>query len=398
MKSTLLRSALCLVLMVIVTSSASLVAQTQFRQGDWLELLGKAKTENKLIFVDAYTTWCTWCKEMDKENFTDSIVGQFMNENYIPVRLDMEEGLGLKMAIKYRVNAFPTFLIFTSDGLLVRRIMGYRKKEQFLKELKEYLLPANHQPAIGVSQEWDLKYPEFYVKSFGKNGTRLNPDTAVVISWLDSQSDLFNEMSWSVLWRFHTNEKYQRHFLDHIKTYYDLYGSVEVQDKLESVYYRKLTAAIKSKKEEDFKQLLKDIDTYQRDNTFELKSQYELFYYEKTDNWAGFASTLEAFIKQKGYRDQTTYINNHCWTLYENAKDSVIIHSAATWMKNVTELEPSYMFLDTYAALLYKDKQYLEAEKTALMAIEAGKKENLPIRDTEVLLEKIKVAVAAMNR
>lgn len=396
MKSTLLCTALCLFFLVML--STALIAQTQFRQGDWLELLGKAKTENKLIFVDAYTTWCTWCKEMDKENFTDSIVGLFMNEHYIPVRLDMEEGLGLKMAIKYRVNAFPTFLVFTSDGQLVRRVMGYRKKDQFLKELNEYLLPANHQPAIGVSQEWNLNYPEFYVKSFGKNGTRVNPDTSVVINWLDSQPDLFNELSWSVLWRFHSNEKYQRHFLENINTYYDLYGSVEVQDKLESVYYRQLAAAIKSKKEENFKQLLKDIETYQRENVFEMKSQYQLFYYEKMENWAGFAATLETYIQQKGYQDQTTYINNHCWTLYEQAKDTTIIHSAVNWMKNVTDIEPNYMFLDTYAALLYKDKQFLEAEKIAAAAIEAGKKENSPIRETEILLEKIKVAVAAMNR
>jgi hypothetical protein len=129
-----------------------------------------------------------------------------------------------------------------------------------------------------------------------------------------------------------------------------------------------------------------------------MKSQYQLFYYEKMENWAGFAATLETYIQQKGYQDQTTYINNHCWTLYEQAKDTSIIHTAVNWMKNVTDIEPNYMFLDTYAALLYKDKQYLEAEKIAVAAIEAGKKENSPVRETEILLEKIKVAVAAMNR
>lgn len=391
MKKILLYSALCLVMLFVLP--ASLPAQTQFRQGDWLELMGKAKAENKLIFVDAYTSWCGWCKEMDKENFTDSIVGQFMNEHYIPTRLDMEEGLGLKMAIKYRVNAFPTFLVFNADGQLVRRVMGYRKKEQFLKELNDYLQPANQKPAIGVSQEWNLSFPDFYVKSFGKNGTRQNPDTTTIISWLDKQTDLFNELSWSVLWRFHSNEKYQQFFLDNIKTYLDLYGDVEVQDKLESIYYNKLTAAIKSKKEDDFKHLLTDIDKYQRENVFEMKSQYELFYYEKTENWSGFAATLGEYIQKKGYKDQTTYINNNCWTLYEHTKDSATVHTAALWMKNVTDLEPNYTFLDTYAALLFRDKQYLEAEKIATMAIEAAKKENVPFQETELLLEKIKAAI-----
>ena len=33
----------------------------QFETGSWKEVLQKAKQENKLIFVDLYTTWCGPC-------------------------------------------------------------------------------------------------------------------------------------------------------------------------------------------------------------------------------------------------------------------------------------------------------------------------------------------------
>ncbi|MBL7708461.1 MAG: thioredoxin family protein, partial [Chitinophagaceae bacterium] len=36
----------------------------QFQNLSWSQLLAKAKTENKLIFVDAFTTWCGPCKQM----------------------------------------------------------------------------------------------------------------------------------------------------------------------------------------------------------------------------------------------------------------------------------------------------------------------------------------------
>ena len=34
----------------------------------------EAKAQNKLIMVDVYTDWCSWCKELDKTTYTDKKV------------------------------------------------------------------------------------------------------------------------------------------------------------------------------------------------------------------------------------------------------------------------------------------------------------------------------------
>ena len=50
-----------LVLSVIILCgfTMSLLAQgIQFREGNWKEILEIAKKENKLVFVDNYTSWC----------------------------------------------------------------------------------------------------------------------------------------------------------------------------------------------------------------------------------------------------------------------------------------------------------------------------------------------------
>ncbi len=388
MKSTLLCAALSLLMFMVCLYP--LQSQTQFREGEWAVLLEQAKSENKLILIDAITTWCVWCKEMDKENFSDSLVGKLVNTHYIPVRLDMETGMGLRMAMKYRVKAFPTFLVFTPDGQLVERLTGYRKKEQFQGELTALLDTAQHHPIPGNSSDWDLAYPDFYMRSFGKNGARVQPDTAVVSTWLDQQADLFSELSWAVLWRFPASQKYQQHFLDHIQTYTQRFGQHEVNDKLESILYSRLVSAIKTRKPEDLEQLLAAVDTYMPREAFDLKIQYRMFYAEKTENWPAFANALSELVAQKGVASNATYINNQCWTIYEQVRDSAIVHAASEWMRSVTEVEPGYVFLDTYAALLFKDKQYALAEKVALQAIEAGTKEKLVTRETEILLEKIR--------
>ena len=66
------------------------------------------------------------------------------------------------------------------------------------------------------------------------------------------------------------------------------------------------------------------------------------------------------------------------------------IKKAIGWLKNVVSKSPVYANLDTYAALLYKDKQYNDAELYAKKAITAGKKTKDNVKGTEQLLEKIR--------
>ena len=54
------------------------------------------------------------------------------------------------------------------------------------------------------------------------------------------------------------------------------------------------------------------------------------------------------------------------------------------------ELDINYNNTDTYAALLYKDKQYVEALVVAERAVEIAKKEDDNCDETLALIEKIK--------
>lgn len=59
----------------------------------WLtfqEALKKQKTNPKKIFVDVYTSWCGWCKVMDKQTFTNPLIIDYINEHYYAVKFDAE--------------------------------------------------------------------------------------------------------------------------------------------------------------------------------------------------------------------------------------------------------------------------------------------------------------------
>ena len=42
------------------------------------------------IFIDTYTDWCGWCKKMDKETFTNSVISDILNNKFYPVKFDAE--------------------------------------------------------------------------------------------------------------------------------------------------------------------------------------------------------------------------------------------------------------------------------------------------------------------
>jgi len=104
-----------------------------FNSDNWKALLAKAKKENKLIFLDAYTEWCRPCIMMAKNIFTLNKVADFYNQHFINVSMDMEKGEGPAIGKKYKIGAYPTFLFIDGNGRVVHENDGYQEAEPFIK-------------------------------------------------------------------------------------------------------------------------------------------------------------------------------------------------------------------------------------------------------------------------
>ena len=55
------------------------------------EALEKAKIENKPIFLSIGYSSCHWCTVMEGEAFSDPLVAEYMNANFLPIKVDREE-------------------------------------------------------------------------------------------------------------------------------------------------------------------------------------------------------------------------------------------------------------------------------------------------------------------
>lgn len=128
----------------------------QFRSNTtWEQLQAEAKMQNKYIFVDCFASWCLPCRAMDKDVYSDSCVGQFINDRFISVKVQMDstkhDNDQIKkwyadahtLASQYRPTAYPSFLFFSPSGQIVHRGQGYKDIKNFLQLSAEALDSSN---------------------------------------------------------------------------------------------------------------------------------------------------------------------------------------------------------------------------------------------------------------
>ncbi|HRP89889.1 MAG TPA: thioredoxin domain-containing protein [Edaphocola sp.] len=133
----------------------------QFEEGTFAEVLTKAKKENKLVFVDVYTTWCGPCKMMAAQLFPAKEAGDLYNKNFINYKIDAEKGEGIEIAAKYKVEGYPTNLFLDADGKVLYRVMGAGDLKWFLNNAQ-----------IAIAESKDPMSIEEYGKQFANGNNK----------------------------------------------------------------------------------------------------------------------------------------------------------------------------------------------------------------------------------
>jgi thioredoxin-related protein len=81
------------------------------------EAAGKLQKERRPVLIDLYTTWCGWCRQMDKKTYSNKQVAAYLQEKFYPVKLDAEtravlswKGKEYRFNASYRSNEFAVYL------------------------------------------------------------------------------------------------------------------------------------------------------------------------------------------------------------------------------------------------------------------------------------------------
>lgn len=104
------------------------------------EAFEKARQEEKLLFVMAYTDDSQACLMMDKDVFNLDKVAVFYNKSFINLRINF--GRERDLVEKYGVSVYPSFLFLNGNGKRVYQAAGYMEADSFVDLGKEALKKA----------------------------------------------------------------------------------------------------------------------------------------------------------------------------------------------------------------------------------------------------------------
>ena len=134
-----MKSLISIVAFLMLSLTAFCQGGVNFEHITFDEALAKAKAENKLVFMDCYTSWCGPCKYMSETIFPQEKAGEFFNPKFVCVKFDMEKGEGPELGKKFGVRAYPTYLILRPDGSVQHKVVGGGDLEGFIARVEKGL-------------------------------------------------------------------------------------------------------------------------------------------------------------------------------------------------------------------------------------------------------------------
>ena len=110
----------------LAAESSPYLLQHQHNPVDWFpwgeEALGKARAENKPVFLSIGYAACHWCHVMEHESFEDDATAAYLNENFVSIKVDREERPDLDQIYMNAVTAitghggWPMTVFLMPDG------------------------------------------------------------------------------------------------------------------------------------------------------------------------------------------------------------------------------------------------------------------------------------------
>ncbi len=353
------------------------------------KVLAKAKAENKLIFMDCYTTWCGPCKRLAADVFPKEEVGNYFNAKFINTKFDMEKGEGPSIAAEFGVRAYPTLLWIDGNRKVVHRAVGMLDPQSLINAGKQ----ANNQTpglmeALKAKYEAGERSSEFmlsYVDALFNEGVNFDKEFE---EWLKSLNDknLQDEKITRNIFNFTTHVRSPgMAYLMKNKNYYNqLIGEKVVAGKLNQLAEKAMKEALAKNDKSFFDAGIKVLQTYNSADAAEQINKLSMDYAARLNDWDAYDKHASAFIKKSGTQDAFV-LNDIAWNYYLNVNDKSLLQKATKWAFQAVNLKNTSTHNLTYAYLNYKTGNIKEAIKACDYAILRAKEERLPTAGAEEL-------------
>ncbi len=385
---------------VLFMGVTSLQAQEHidFQKISFTEAKSKAKAEDKLIFLDGYTSWCAPCKWMEGNVFNQKEVADFYNTNFINTKFDCEVGEGIEIAKKYGIRSFPTYLFLDGEGTLVYRTQSRMEADKFLTEGKQALNKDFHIPTIVARFAAGERDPEFLLRYITVMSNVDPKEAQAARVELDALADvdfLKSPIGWEAIKQLgqNGNDKYGKFFLANKTFFKNSVPADEFKKKEQHLLRYAMYGYIRDKDQVEFEKGLAFFEQGDSDMQVEA-AMYKV-------EWTAEHGTDQEFIQltnklRKGVlKDQAerlSFIARRNSGKYgqDKAPSKALLNQCYVLAKQAVELdESSYSNQGTFAEICITLKKKKEAVKAAEAARALAENETSKI---------IKIADALLER
>lgn len=213
-----------------------------FFEGTLKSLMDESQKNNKFIFVDCYTSWCSPCKWLAKNVFTNNNVGKYYNDNFINYSLDMEKGEGKDFAKQYGVNAYPTLLFIDSKGNIQHRYVGACDTATFLNIGKQALDTSNNFGSMLRKYQSGNRQPEFLAKYALHCASVYYPYDINEYFKTQADSQLISELNVQIMERYRPNilSREYLYLLNNVDHFIEKHGFEKIYNLVTSTMSRTL--------------------------------------------------------------------------------------------------------------------------------------------------------------
>lgn len=368
-----------IILSLVAIFSLNLSAQGIFFETneDLNVALEKAKSENKLVFIDAFAEWCGPCKVMARDIFPLPEVGEFFNDNFVNLKLDMEKPNNIYVAKKYEVRAYPTYLFLNADGELIHKGLGSMPADKFIEVAKTATDSENNYSALLKKIDNGDRSYKTVEKFISQNpyGERVDELINEYFSALSDEQAL-TEDNWN-LFNDYANDYESatfKRFIENRALISNYIGTDKVNGKIANVmsqvYYRN------PEKEAE----LRKIDTVLFDEVkdqVDFRRDYSLFFRNKESKEAydKFSKTITRLGAKESKPEVLNLYAKLALENYKTFNDKSLLANALSWAeKSYQSDKTSIDNLTTYTNILKELGNKKLAIKTVKKALKLSKK------------------------
>ena len=119
---------------LVLLSSRSIAANDGINWQSYEAGIKMIEDQKKKGFLHFYTDWCTYCKIMNVQTFTDAKIIAYLNDNFVPIRVNAERQKDV--ARKHGVTRFPDTWFLAEDSSSLSSQPGFIPADKLLVILK----------------------------------------------------------------------------------------------------------------------------------------------------------------------------------------------------------------------------------------------------------------------